>query len=197
MGAARAAGAVLLISLAAGCTRQGDLPLDRVAFRESHPRTIALVLSVAPVPGFPGIGDPSVEIAETLTAALSKKYSLARVRGVVAPAPLSIDDLAKPESPQADVILTIATRRWGFGSIGRGQSHVWYSGMFQLIDMRSKAVVSHGICTYNPPPNDDDPLYDQLVAHNFALLRGWLHQAAETCSDDYRVKVLGIFGSSR
>jgi hypothetical protein len=195
MGAARAAVAALLISLAVGCTRRGDMPLDRVAFRESHPRTIALVLRVATAPDFPGIGDPSVEIAETLTAALSKKYSLARVRGVVAVAPLSIDDLAKPESPQADVILMVGARSWGFGSIGRGQSHVWYSGMFQLLDMRSKAVVSQGICTYNPPPNEDDPLSDQLVAHNFALLRGWLHQAAETCSDYYRLKILGIFGS--
>lgn len=196
MSASRAIGAALLVSVAVGCARRGgDIPLNRVAFRESHPRTIALVLVVARAQN--GIGDPSVEIAETLTAALARKYSLARVRGLVTPAPPSIDDLAKPESPQADVILMLGANAWGFGPIGRGQSHVWYSGVFQLIDMRSKAVVSQGVCRYNPSPNKDDPGYDQLVANNFALLRGWLHQAAETCSDYYRLKILGIFGSPR
>jgi hypothetical protein len=62
--------------------------------------------------------------------------------------------------------------------------------------MRSKAVVARTTCTYNPLPNDDDPEYDDIVANNFALLKGWLHHAAETCSDDYRSRILGIYGSA-
>ena len=120
--------------------------------------------------------------------ALSKKYSLARVEGVVARAPVSIEELSKPDYPQANLILAVGTLGWGFGAIGRGQSHVSYRGTLHLIDMRSKAVVARATCTYNPLPNDDDPQFDDVVANNFALLRGWLHQAAETCSDNYRLR---------
>jgi len=226
----RALGAALLLSLAIGCARGGDMPLNRVAMRESHPRTIALVRGNTPSPGFPrffrlcsdarrtypcadvagwvnsarsnelannsGIADPSIEIAETLMAALSKKYSLARMEGVTIRAPVTVAELSKPDYPQADLILAVGTLGWGFGPIGRGQSHVSYRGTIGLIDMRSKAVVARATCTYNPLPNDDDPQYDDVIANDFALLKGWLHQAAETCSDDYRLRILGIYGSA-
>jgi hypothetical protein len=43
---------------------------------------------------------------------------------------------------------------------------------------------------------DDDPQFDKAAANNFALLKDRLHQAAETCSDDYRTRILGIYGSA-
>ena len=130
-------------------------------------------------------------------AALSKKYSLARMEGVTIRAPVTVAELSKPDYPQADLILAVGTLGWGFGPIGQWRIHTSPTGWtIGLIDMRSKAVVARATCTYNPLPNDDDPQYDDVIANDFALLKGWLHQAAETCSDDYRSRILGIYGSA-
>ncbi len=129
-------------------------------------------------------------------SALLKKYSFTQIEGAVTRAPVSVEELSKPDYPQADLILAMGTLGWGFGPIGRGQSHVSYRGTLQLIDMRRKTVVAQAVCIYNPLPNDDDPQFDAAAANNFAMLKGWLHQAAETCSDDYRTRILGIYGSA-
>jgi hypothetical protein len=144
-----------------------------------------------------GIEDPAVEIGRKLAAAIARVYLLQPVDGVVARAAVAVDDLAKPEYPQADLILVIATTGWGFGPIGRGQSHVTYRGTLTLVDKRSKAVVAQGSCVFNPLRSDDDPLYDDLVANNAALLKERLHDIEETCADEYGSKVLGIYSRAQ
>ena len=145
----------------------------------------------------PGIADPSIEIAETLMAALSKKYSLARVEGVATRAPVTVEELSKPDYPQADLILAVGTLGWGFGPIGRGQSHVSYSGTLHLIDMRtqSRRRAGHAVRTTRSPTTTtrNSTMSSQTISR--CSKAGFTRQR-RPAADDYRFRILGIFGEA-
>jgi hypothetical protein len=62
----------------------------------------------------------------------------------------------------------------------------------RLIDARTGRVLAEGICSQHPVTSDG-PTYDQLLANDAVLLKQMLGSIAESCSDDYRKRILGLY----
>jgi hypothetical protein len=139
--------------------------------------------------------DPAVAISARLAAALSKRFSLSPV---VSQGPRPLVYLDGPASspvplPDADLVLEVRSTGWGFHLVGRGRYGVTYDGSFRLLDLRTRAVLAEGFCAQHPVADDDGPTYKELAANDAALLRRLLQSITDTCADDYRTRILGLY----
>jgi len=72
---------------------------------------------------------------------------------------------------------------------------VRYYGTLQLIDNRTKTIVADGKCSSFLVDGKGIPTYSELVQDDAALLKEELQAAAEFCIDDYRTRILGLYGN--
>jgi hypothetical protein len=187
--------------------------LNRVALRASHPRTI--VLAKAPCPSFanmttsplggmvgaareaqlvpfgqpwpkgkmPVMSDPAIKMGGDLAAALARKYALQIVTRAESDA----------SGAPADLRLEVTTSAWGYARVHDWRFIISYEGTIKLIDERRHVLLAEGSCSYRPLESEDDPTYEALVANDGALVKAKVASMAESCLDDYRMRILGIY----
>jgi hypothetical protein len=137
--------------------------------------------------------DPAVAISERLAEGLAKRFSLR-----VLPVDGSLTQATTPRElaaryRDADLVLDVRTSNWGFHPTAVEHYGATYDGTLRLIDARTGSVLAEGLCSQHPVPTSDGPTYDELLANDAALLKRMLGSIAESCSDDYRKRILGLY----
>jgi hypothetical protein len=138
--------------------------------------------------------DPADAITAVLMKGMAKRFTLQVVdTGGVLTKGLSAGELSR-EFPGSDLVLDVRTTDWGFVPVRIGHYGVLYEGSLSLIDTRSKAVIAEGQCTGRPVDAGESPSYDELMANDAAVLKDKFRGIEEYCADDYRTRILGLFG---
>lgn len=143
-----------------------------------------------------GVYDPAVAINVELTKALAKRFSLQ----ITDPSPKKIGRTIRPvedlsdRNQDVDLLLEVRTNAWGFKPVRIGAYGVTYEGTLRLIDTRSKALIAEGQCTSLPVDSSEAPSYEQMQAQEAALLKEMLRGLEQYCTDDYRKRILGLYG---
>jgi len=126
--------------------------------------------------------DPAVAIRKDLVGRLAKRFAL------------EIQNGKQAGAPTADLVLSVETSQWGFEPVRIGHYGITYDGTLTLVDSRSNAIVATGACTSRPVDTPDAPSYDELLANEAALLKEKLGALEDYCIDDYRKRILGLYG---
>jgi hypothetical protein len=142
--------------------------------------------------------DPAVPISDELIRRLSTRFSLEvrhpRKAHLVRPgAVVEVDDLAK-QNEDVDLVLNVRTTAWGFTPVRFAYYGVNYDGAVSLIDTRIKAVIAEGRCLSVPVDTPEAPSYEELVANDAGLLKTMFHSLEDFCTEEYRTRVLGLYG---
>ncbi|MHA6206266.1 hypothetical protein ACXU4B_17700 [Dyella soli] len=140
------------------------------------------------------IEDPAIEISDHLASDMAVKRS-----ATILPAShqIAVDD--NPSSlvkiyPGADVILDVKTINWMYNyyPTNWGKYHVMYTARVRLIDGKTGALVAQHMCKVDPTDPNDPPSNDALRADHAALLKQFLHKAANTCISDVEQQALRV-----
>lgn len=107
--------------------------------------------------------------------------------------PMTIAEVARLHGG-VDLVLEIRTDQWGFAPVRLGHYGVTYRGTLRLIDTRTRTLVAEGNCVSLPVDSPDAPSYDELLANNAMLLKADLTSLEQFCTDDYRTRILGLYG---
>jgi hypothetical protein len=140
------------------------------------------------------IEDPAIEISEHLASDMESKRS-----ATVLPASHAIATDDNPASlvktyPGADVILDVKTINWMYNYYPSqwGKYHVTYAARVRLIDGKTGALVAQHLCKIDPTDPNDPPTNDALRADHAALLKQFLHKAANSCVNDVEQHALRV-----
>lgn len=91
----------------------------------------------------------------------------------------------------ADLRLDVHTVQWGIQIVDRGHSGAAYSGKIELFDQRTDTLLARGTCSSRLADNQA-PTYDELLKDDAAELKKELAVAAESCTEEFRLNVLGL-----
>jgi hypothetical protein len=140
------------------------------------------------------IQDPAIEISEHLANDMAVKRS-----ATVLPTPHQIATDDNPSSmvkvyPGADIILDVKTVNWMYSYYPTkwNKYHVTYTARVRLIDGKTGALVAQHLCKVDPTDPNDPPTNDALRADHAALLKQFLHKAADTCVSDVEQQALRV-----
>lgn len=107
--------------------------------------------------------------------------------------PLPVAEVARLHG-DVDLVLEIRTDQWGFAPVRLGHYGITYRGTLRLIDTRTRTLVAEGNCISLPVDSPDAPSYDELLAKNAMLLKAGLTSLEQFCTEDYRTRILGLYG---
>ena len=140
------------------------------------------------------IEDPAIEISEHLANDMAVKRS-----ATVLPTPHQVATDDNPSSlvkvyPGADVILDVKTVNWMYSYYPTqwGKYHVTYIARVRVIDGKTGALIAQHLCKVEPTDPNDPPTNDALRADHAALLKQFLHKAADTCVSDVEQQALRV-----
>ncbi|WP_147281698.1 hypothetical protein [Dyella solisilvae] len=140
------------------------------------------------------IEDPAIEISQHLANDMAAKRS-----ATVLPASHQIATDDNPATlvkmyPGADVILDVKTINWMYNYYPSnwGKYHVNYAARVRLIDGKTGALVAQQLCKIDPTDPNDPPTNDALRADHAALLKQFLHKAANSCVSDVEQQALRV-----
>jgi len=140
------------------------------------------------------IQDPAIEISEHIANNLVEKRSASML---TAQHPVATDD--SPASlvrtyPGADIILDVKTINWMYVYYPSQWSkyRVMYAARVRLIDGKTGALVAQHMCKVDPTDPNNPPTVDALRADHAALLKQFLHKAADTCVSDAEQHALRV-----
>jgi hypothetical protein len=138
--------------------------------------------------------DPADAISAALMKGMVRRFSLNVVdAGKQETLGTSAGELSR-EYKDVDLVLDVRTSDWGFVPIRMGHYGILYEGTLRLIDTRNQSVIAEGSCTFHPADSEDSPSYDELMAADAALLKARFRALTQFCADDYRTRILGLYG---
>jgi hypothetical protein len=138
--------------------------------------------------------DPADLITAVLMRGLAKRYALQVLdAGNVETSGTSAGELSR-EYASSDLVLDVRTSDWGFTPTRLGHYDIYYEGSVSLIDTRNKTVLAEGTCVSHPIDGEAAPSYEELMARDAALLKAKFRGLVMFCADDYRTRILGLYG---
>jgi hypothetical protein len=139
--------------------------------------------------------DPADAITAAIMKRMATRFSLQTIDGGNA---VDLDSSAGELSrkyARSDLVLDVRTADWGFAPTRLGHYAIFYEGTLRLVDTRNQTILAEGACNYHPVDDEDAPTYDQLTAGNAAIIKSQFRALVSFCIDDYRTRILGLFGT--
>ncbi|HXP01171.1 MAG TPA: hypothetical protein VN813_11745 [Luteibacter sp.] len=140
------------------------------------------------------IDDPAIEISQRLASDMAARHA-----STVLPVSDTVATDDNPSSlvktyPGADVILDVRTMYWMYSYYPNKWSkyRVMYAARVRLIDGKTGALLAQQMCNVEPTDPENAPTHDALRADHAALVKQFLHKAADTCVSDVEQQALRV-----
>lgn len=137
------------------------------------------------------VTDPAPTIGITLATDLANKYGLKLVHPATAASGKKLAQVAQTYAQQADLVLDVQTRGWGFSyfPVDWNNYYIFYGAKLKLIDTKATEEIAVSSFMYDSKDESNPPSKDQLLANNATVLKQKITTAQNQCIYETRQRI--------